>query len=57
MSIYEEKGYEDRMDYLRNLAEETGADFSVVYELSQILGEEEDFDGLVSSLEDFGGGW
>ena len=53
MSIYTDNGYDDRRDYLRNLADETGADLGTVYMLADVLGPNEDFDGLVTSLEDF----
>lgn len=49
MNIYEEQGYKDRADYLNCLAEEYG-DF--VYTLANLLGPTEDFDGLITSLED-----
>ena len=49
MSIYEENGYADRKDYLRGLAEEYG---TKVYILADLLGPNEDFDGLVTGLED-----
>jgi len=51
--IYTEHGYEDRADYLRCLADENGVNYDIVVELASLLGPEEDFDGLVSSVEDF----
>ncbi len=51
-SIYVEKGYRDRMDYLKCLAEDHGADLFTVLSLASLLGPSEDFDGLVSALED-----
>lgn len=57
MSIYTENGYEDRGDYLQSLAEEFEVDLDVVITLASILGSEEDFDGLRTSLEDYVGGW
>ncbi|MCQ2086467.1 MAG: RNA polymerase [Bacilli bacterium] len=53
--LYEEHGAKDRDEYLENLAEENGVDPWVVNELAGMLGEDEDFDGLVSFVEDFGG--
>ena len=51
---YIELGYNDREDYLEYLADEYGVDIQTVLSLAELLGEDEDFDGLVSSLEDFG---
>jgi hypothetical protein len=51
-SRYINQGYKNRDDYLKNLADDYGIDSMVVNELAGILGESEDFDGLVSELED-----
>lgn len=51
-NIYKENGYENRQDYLKNLAEDYGADIHTVSTLADLLGPDEDFDGLVTSLED-----
>lgn len=48
---YRDAGYASRKDYLDSLAEEYGAD--AVYALASVLPPSEDFDGLVSGLEDF----
>jgi hypothetical protein len=56
-NIYQEEGYKNRVDYLKSLAEQYGADVTTVFALAEILGENEDFDGLVSELEDISGGW
>ena len=53
MSIYEEQGYANRDDYLNCLAEDYEVDVNTVYMLADMLGENEDFDGLVTSLEDY----
>ena len=50
--IYIENGYENREDYLQCLAEEYDADIETVKALADVLGESEDFDGLVTALED-----
>ena len=50
MSIYTENGYANRKEYLRELADEYGKD--LVYTLTSVLPASEDFDGLVSALED-----
>lgn len=51
-AIYREKGYDNRADYLRSLADEYGVDGEVVFTLAGLLGPSEDFDGLVSYLQD-----
>lgn len=51
-NVYQEYGYEDREDYLINLADDHGVNFDMVVELAEMLGESEDFDGLVSAVED-----
>jgi hypothetical protein len=48
---YEEEGNFDRFGYLKDLAENHGADLSTVIEIADLLGEE-DFDGLVTTIED-----
>ena len=52
-NIYQENGYKDRKDYLNCLAEEYDIDRSIVYALASMLGASEDWDGLISSLEDY----
>lgn len=49
MSIYTNNGFKDREDYLDSLREEYGG---LVDVLIGILPESEDFDGLVTELED-----
>ena len=51
-NIYQENGYADRDDYLTCLSEDYGVLIDDVYSLAEMLGEHEDFDGLVSALED-----
>ena len=51
-NIYLENGYADRDDYLTCLSEDYGISIEDVYSLAEMLGENEDFDGLVSALED-----
>ena len=51
-NIYRENGYADRNDYLNCLSEDYGVSIEDVYSLAEMLGENEDFDGLVSALED-----
>ena len=51
-NIYQENGYADRDDYLNRLSEDYGVSIEDVFSLAEMLGENEDFDGLVSALED-----
>lgn len=53
MNTYQKHGYEDREDYLRSLAEDHGVDYDDVKMIAGMLGPSEDFDGLISTLEDF----
>lgn len=52
MSIYQENGFENRKDYLLSLADDFGIDVQTVFALASILGSTEDFDGLITALED-----
>ena len=54
-NVYEMNGYADRQDYLDDLADNMGIDRSIVSALADMVGETEDFDGLVTGLQDFGG--
>ena len=49
---YLEYGAESRAEYLAMLADEYGIDLDVVQAMADVLGPNEDFDGLVTSLED-----
>jgi len=53
MNIYQENGYKNRKDYLQNLADEYNLTLYEVTEIADLLGESEDFDGLITSLEDY----
>ncbi len=53
MTIYQENGYASRREYLDSLADDLGLDPRTVYLLAEMLGPNEDFDGLVTSLEDY----
>ena len=53
---YQVDGAIDRFGYLESLADNHGVEFDVVLTLVDVLGPEEDFDGLVTSLEDFAAG-
>lgn len=52
VDVYIENGYTSRADYLSCLAEDYGIDLQMVQALADLFGPNEDFDGLVSSLED-----
>jgi hypothetical protein len=54
MDVYETNGFANREEYLDTLAEEHG---HIAFELADLLGPTEDFDGLVTSLEDVGDMW
>lgn len=49
-NVYQEHGYEDRFDYLRALSDQYNVDYDMVIELSNMLGESEDFDSLISAV-------
>lgn len=51
-NVYVQKSYKNRRDYLESLAKEYGVSYMEVYGLASMLGENEDFDGLISALED-----
>lgn len=51
-NVYQEHGYYNRADYLRCLSEDWDIPFMTVKMLANMLGPEEDFDGLVTALED-----
>ena len=50
MTVYTDNGFANRKAYLESLAEEYGED--LVETLTSVLPASEDFDGLVTSLED-----
>lgn len=52
MNIYQQHGYYNREDYLRCLAEDWDMPIYTVKMLADMLGPNEDFDGLVTTLED-----
>ena len=52
MSIYTEQGFQSRKHYLTGLAEDFGLPTDVVFMAASTLGPSEDFDGLISTLED-----
>ena len=52
-NIYIDNGYKNQSDYYLSLSERFNVDLSAVYALSDVLGQSEDFDGLISSLDDY----
>lgn len=52
-SIYIDNGYDSRTHYLRSMSEDYAVPMPVVSALAEIYCEDEDFDGLVSALEDY----
>ena len=53
MNDYTKQGYTGRADYLASLADDFGVSLDTVYTLADLLGASEDFDGLVTALEDY----
>lgn len=51
-SVYTENGFKNRKEYLNSLADDYGVDVQTVYDLASVLGPDEDFDALVTELED-----
>jgi len=51
-NVYQLNGYKDRDDYLAQLGDNLGIGSMYVNACADLLGESEDFDGLVSELED-----
>ena len=51
--VYQENGYENRKDYLKNLADQFGIPYREVALIASMLGKDEDFDGLICELEDY----
>lgn len=51
-NVYEKNGYADRKDYLKNISEEYGLEEELVFMIADLYGADEDFDGLVSTLQD-----
>lgn len=49
---YQDRGFESRRAYLEDLALGYGVGLDFVLSLSNLLGESEDFDGLISAIED-----
>lgn len=52
MTPYQEAGYASRTEYLKALAEEHDVPVGLVFDAAFLLGPDEDFDGLVTLLEE-----
>lgn len=52
MSVYTDNGYENREQYLKQLAEEYDIPLESVETMADVLGPTEDFDGLVVFCQD-----
>lgn len=52
-NIYQRHGYGNRADYLQCLADDHGVGIDIVRTLADLLGPNEDFDGLVAEVEDY----
>jgi hypothetical protein len=52
MNIYTDNGFKDRKSYLSSLAEDYGVSIQNIIEIAELLGSSEDFDGLISILND-----
>lgn len=52
-NIYVTNGFKDRQDYFKYLSEQYSVDLDIVEMAADLLGENEDFDGLVVAME----GW
>ena len=50
---YKNNGYKSRADYLNNIAFEYEVPLDVVEMFAEMLGPDEDFDGLVSIMQDY----
>ena len=49
---YKKAGYEPRENYLNDLAVRYNINPMIISGLAEILGDEEDFDGLIPAIED-----
>jgi len=51
-TVYEANGFKNRKEYLESLADEYGVSLETVYCIAFLYGDSEDFDGLISALND-----
>lgn len=55
-TIYQQKGYKNRREYLEELADNYTIERITVFVMADMLGPEEDFDGLVRMIEKYSEG-
>ncbi|HZK02006.1 MAG TPA: hypothetical protein VFC96_03995 [Anaerovoracaceae bacterium] len=53
LNMCQKNGYKDRKEYFESLSDEYDCPIDIIYLMADVLGEDEDFDGLVSSLRDW----
>lgn len=53
-SVYRANGYKSRDDYFADLSRSYGVPLFVVFQIADIVGEEEEFDALPLTLDDYG---
>lgn len=51
-NIYQQRGYANRKEYLLSLCADYGVCKEAVFALADLLGPNEDFDGLINALEE-----
>jgi len=51
-NVYQRNNFKDRAHYLTCLADDNDVDIELVLQAAELLGQEEDFDGLVSIIQD-----
>lgn len=52
-NVYTSNGYKNRKDYLMSMADDYGLPYNTVRTIASMLGENEDFDGLISALDEY----
>jgi hypothetical protein len=52
-NVYIENGYANRQEYLECMATDYGISYETILQFAEILGSDEDFDGLIVMLEDY----
>ena len=55
-NIYEQNGYDNRKHYIKCQADDLGVDHDTAFMIASMLGPNEDFDGFITSLEDYAAG-
>jgi hypothetical protein len=56
-TVYEDNGFTNRTEYLWSLTEDHNVSIETVHLYSDLMGPSEDFDGLVSSLQEHSMMW